>query len=170
MQFEFLSMIIERVYNILDRAGIFPPIEDPDMQQQLNGEEIKIEYISPLAQAQKMSGLVNIEQAFAFTAQAAQADPTLWYKVNLPETINRYFDMLGAPATMKRSDDEYEKSVQQMQQQQAQEKQEQNAMNLAQAAAPAAQAAKNATDAANDGNPALRQLLGLDEGGITPGG
>lgn len=170
MQFEFLSMIIERVYNILDRAGIFPPIEDSDMQQQLNGEEIKIEYISPLAQAQKMSGLVNIEQAFAFTAQAAQADPTLWYKVNLPETINRYFDMLGAPATMKRSDDEYEKSVQQIQQQQAQEKQEQNAMNLAQAAAPAAQAAKNATDAANDGNPALRQMLGLDEGGITPGG
>lgn len=170
MQFEFLSMIIERVYNILDRAGIFPQIENPDMQQILNGEEIKIEYISPLAQAQKMSGLVNIEQAFAFTAQVAQADPTIWFKTDLVETINRYYDMLGAPATIKRSDDDYQKSVQAQQQQQEQDKQQQAALQMAAAAAPAAQAAKNATDAANDGNPALRQMLGYDVGGITPNG
>ncbi len=170
MQFEYLSPIIERVYNILDRAGIFPPIDDPDMQKMLNDEEIKIEYISPLAQAQKMSGLVNIEQAFAFTAQVAQADPTIWYKVNLPETINRYYDWLGAPATIKRSDDDYQKSLEQAQQQKEQEKQQQAALQMAPAAAQAAQAAKNATDAANDGNPALRQMLGLDTGGITPNG
>ena len=34
------------------------------------------------------------------------------------------------------------------------------------AAAPAAQAAKAATDAAQNGNPALRQLLGFDEAGL----
>lgn len=170
MQFEFLSRIIERVYNILDRAGIFPQVEDPNLQQILNGEEIKIEYISPLAQAQKMSGLVNIEQAFAFTAQVAQADPTIWYKVDLPETVNRYYDLLGAPATMKRSDDDYKKSIQQIQEQQQQKEQQAQALQLAQAAAPAAQAAKNATDAANDGNPAMREWLGYNTGGISADG
>ena len=60
LQDEFLSPIIERTYNILERMGAFPPIPD-DVAERLSAEEVKIEYISPLAQAQKMSGLVNIE-------------------------------------------------------------------------------------------------------------
>ena len=52
---EFLNPIIERVYSVLDRAGVFPPVEDEELLDQLNGQEVKIEYISPLAQAQKMS-------------------------------------------------------------------------------------------------------------------
>jgi hypothetical protein len=161
LQFEFLSPIIERVYNILDRAGIFPPIEDPDMQEILNGEEIKIEYISPLAQAQKMSGLVNIEQAYAFVMQLAQGDPNILHKFNFVEALNRYFEMLGAPSTIRRTDDEYNQIMQGLQQQAQKQEAEQNAMNMIQAAVPAAQAAKNATEAANDGNPALQQFLGI---------
>ncbi len=161
LQFEFLSPIIERVYNILDRAGIFPPIEDPQAQEILSGEEIKIEYISPLAQAQKMSGLVNIEQAFAFVMQLAQGDPNVLHKFNFVEALNRYFEMLGAPSTIRRTDDEYNEIMQGLQQQAQAKEAEQNAMNMIQSAVPAAQAAKNATEAANDGNPALQQFLGM---------
>lgn len=161
LQFEFLSPIIERVYNILDRAGVFPPVENPDVQEMLDGQSIKIEYISPLAQAQKMSGLVNIEQAYAFAMQLAQGDPTILKKINFVEMLNRYFEMLGAPSTIRYTDDEYKETMQQLQQQAQQQQQEQNAMNMVQAAAPMAQAAKNATEAANDGNPALQQMLGM---------
>ena len=65
LQSEFLNPIIERTYAILDRAGVFPPISD-ELAEQLNGQDVKIEYISPLAQAQKVSSLTSIEQYFAF--------------------------------------------------------------------------------------------------------
>ena len=163
MQFEFLGRIIERVYNILDRAHMFPEPEDEEMAEILRDQELKIEYISPLAQAQKMSGLVNIEQGVAFLAQIAQFNQDILDKMNWNETINRYFDMLGAPAAIKRTDDEYE-AIQQQKQEMAQKQQQmQEAAAMAQMAAPAAQAAKNATEAAQDGNPALQQLFGMTQ-------
>ena len=161
MQFEFLGRIIERVYNILDRAHFFPEPEDEELAQILAQQEIKIEYISPLAQAQKMSGLVNIEQAVAFAGQLAQFDPSILKKINWPEAINQYFALVGAPAAIKKTDEEYQEQVAAEQEQMAAMQQEQNAMNMVQAAAPAAQAAKNATEAANDGNPVLADLMGM---------
>jgi hypothetical protein len=165
MQFEFLGRIIERVYNILDRAHAFPEPADPELAMMLAQQEIKIEYISPLAQAQKMSGLVNIEQAVAFAGQLAQFDQTVLKKVNFPEAINQYFALVGAPAAIKRTDEEYQGAVQQEQEMMAQMQAEQNAMNLVQAAVPATQAAKNMTDAANDGNPVLADIMGMIPGG-----
>ena len=161
MQFEFLGRIIERVYNILDRAHMFPEPEDEEMAEILRDQELKIEYISPLAQAQKMSGLVNIEQGVAFLAQIAQFNQDILDKMNWNETINRYFDMLGAPAAIKRTDDEYEAIQQQKQEMMQKQQQMQEAAAMAQMAAPAAQAAKNATEAAQDGNPALQQFFGM---------
>ena len=166
MQFEFLGRIIERVYNILDRAKAFPMPEDPQLAMELANEEIKIEYISPLAQAQKMSGLVNIEQAVQFAGVLAQFDPTILNKMNWPETLNQYFNIVGAPSAIKRTDDEYEARVAEQQKQMAAQQAEANAVQMLQAAAPAAQAAKNATEAANDGNPVLANLMGMPvEGG-----
>lgn len=166
MQFEFLSNIIERVYNILDRAGVFPQPDNPDLAQTLAQQEIRIEYISPLAQAQKMSGLVNIEQGLAFVANVAQMSPDVLDKIDYSEAVSRYLDMVGAPAPIKRSDDDFKKIQAQKQAAQQQQQQTAQAMQMAQAAAPAAQAAKAATDAAQNGNPALRQLLGFDEAGL----
>lgn len=165
MQFEFLGRLIERVYNILDRAHVFPEPEDEELAATLAQEEIKIEYISPLAQAQKMGGLVNIEQAVGFLFQMAQADPMILQKLDTSETVNRYFEMVGAPAAIKRSDEEYEQIVEAQKQAQAQKEQETQAAQMVQMAAPAAQAAKNATEAAADGNPALQQLMGMDNMG-----
>ena len=165
MQFEFLGRIIERVYNILDRERMFPEPEDEEAQEILRDQEIKIEYISPLAQAQKMSGLVNIEQAVAFIAQIAQFYPDILDKMDWNETANSYIGMVGAPAKIKRTDDEYQAIQQQKQEAAEEERQMQQAAAMAQMAAPAAQAAKNATEAAQDGNPALQQLLGMTQVG-----
>ena len=74
LQDEFLSPIIERVYNIAERMGLFPPLPE-ELAERMADQDIKIEYISPLAQAQKMSGLVNIEQAVSFAGQMAQIYP-----------------------------------------------------------------------------------------------
>ena len=75
--------------------------------------------------------------------------------------MNRYFDMLGAPAAMKRTDDAFAE-IQEQKRAAAEKAQEmQEAAAMAEMAAPAAQAAKNATEAARGGNPALQQLLGM---------
>lgn len=161
MQFEFLGRIIERVYNILDRAHVFPDPEDPELMQMLSSQDIKIEYVSPLAQAQKMSGLINIEQAVAFAGQCAQFEPMILKKMDWSETINQYFSLVGAPAAIKIPDDEYQEIVAQQQQEMQRMQAEQQAAQMVQAAAPVAQAAKNATDAANDGNPVVAQLMGM---------
>ncbi len=166
LQFEFLSKIIERVYAILDRANVFPAPEDPQLAQVLSQEEITIEYISPLAQAQKLSGLVNIEQAVSFTAQLAQFDPAALDKLNFPAAVDRYCDMLGAPAAIRRTEDEFEAIQQQKAEAAAQQQQAAQAAAAVQMAVPATVAAKNATEAANDGNPALAQMLGMDTLGI----
>ena len=160
LQFEFLRKIIERVYNILDRAGILPQPEDAELALALSQQEVTIEYISPLAQAQKMAGMTNIEQAIAFTGQLAQFDQSVLDKIDFAKTIDSYFDMVGAPASIKRTEEEYEAIQQQKAQAMAEAKQQEQMAQAVQMAAPAAQAAKNITEAANDGNPALQEWLG----------
>lgn len=161
LQSEFLNAVLDRVYNILDRNGIFPPVPD-DVQELMNGQEIKIEYLSPLAQAQKMSGLTAIEQGIAFVGQTAQLDPRVVNRVDFSDAVAKYLDRIGVPATMVRSEEEYQQIIEQ--QQKAEEAAQQQAIEAQQAqqAAPLAQAAKNLTDAANDGNPALREWMGME--------
>lgn len=160
LQEEYLTPILERTYNILDRGGIFPPIP-PDIAQLVAEQDVKIEYISPLAQAQKMSGLVNIEQAISFVAQMAQIWPDAIKTIDPLGTVARYMDMLGAPAKMRRPAEEVQQMIQQEQKAMQQAQQEQQAMQMAQALPGITQAAKNVTEAANDGNPALADWLGM---------
>lgn len=161
LQSEFLNSVIERTYNILDRNGVFPPIPD-EVLDLMEGQEIKIEYLSPLAQAQKMSGLTAIEQGIAFTGQVAQLDPNVLQRVDFADAVAKYLDRIGVPATMIRSEEEYQQLMEQQQKAQEAAQQEAMAQQQMQQAAPLAQAAKNLTDAANDGNPALREMMGME--------
>lgn len=160
LQDEFLNLILARVYNILDREGAFPPIPE-ELLEILDGEDIDVDYISPLAQAQKMSGLVNIEQGLAQVAQMAQIWPEVTNKIDPIRAISKYFEMLGAPAIMQRSAEELSE-LEARQQAAAQEQQAMaQGLAVAQAAAPIADAAKNLTQAANDANPAVNSWLGM---------
>ena len=160
MQDEFLTLIIGRVYNLIDRAGGFPPIPD-ELMDVITEEDIEVDYISPLAQAQKMSGLVNVEQAIAFVGQMAQIWPEVVKKVDPLSTVSKYFEMLGAPAVMQRANEEVQELIAQEQQEMARQQQLQEGLAVAQAAAPAADAAKNLTEAAQSTNPALTSWLGV---------
>lgn len=166
MQYEFLSPIVERYFDILSQAGALPPLP-PDLPEAA-GQEIKLEYTSPLAQAQKMSGLTAIEQGVSFVATIAQISPDTVKKVDWMEAADRYLDMLGVPASMIRPDDVVKEEVA-AEQQQAQQMQQQQM--LLDAAQPVSQAVKNVTDAATagggvTGNPAMAQWLGLPSGGV----
>lgn len=158
LQFEFLNPIIERVYGVLDRAGIFPDFPE-ELADELDGQDVKIEYISPLAQAQKMSGLVNIEQAIAFTSQMCQLWPEVIDKIDPLETVNRYLEMLGAPATMRRSD-EYVGAIQEAKEKQMAEKMQMEQMlRAAPAINDASKAVGNLSKVA--GEDGVKAMLGM---------
>jgi hypothetical protein len=71
MQSEFLQPMIERVYQIMDRKGLIP--EPPE---ELAGIELKIQYISVMAMAQRASELSNIKRTMDNIAVLASIDPT----------------------------------------------------------------------------------------------
>ena len=74
--------------------------------------------------------------------------------------------MLGAPAVIRRTQEEFEEIQQQKAEAQAQAQANAQAAAAVQMAVPATVAAKNMTEAANDGNPALAQMLGMDRLGL----
>ena len=160
LQFEFLNPLLERIYAIAERANVFPPFPD-EVLDQLQGEEIKIEYLSPLVQAQKMSGLTAIEQSLAFTGQVAQLYPEALDTKNWDEVINKYDEMLGVPAICTRSTDDIEA----IRKQRAEAQQKQQAMEQLANAAPAAnqatQAAKNLSEAVGGGREVVADWLGV---------
>lgn len=160
LEFEFLSVILERVYNILERANMFPPFP-AEMTEELAGEELKIEYISPLAQAQKMSGLTAIEQLFSFAGSVAQIMPDVLDKIDALEAIDRYAQALGSPAAILRSDEEVAKIQEARRQAQAQQAEAEMMVQAAPAVNQTAQAAKNLREAVGGSNEVMAQMLGF---------
>ncbi len=157
LQTEYLDGVIERIYNILDRAEMFEPIPD-DLMEELDGQDLKIEYIAPLAQAQRVSGLVNIEQAMGFLSQMAQLYPEVLDTVNINEVIKKYYTDLSVPAIILRSDEEIQEIQQQRMEQQQEQQEAEMQMQMLDRAAPLAQAAKNISETVGE-NPAANLMM-----------
>lgn len=135
---ELLDPFIGRTFGIMDRFGLIPqpPVE-------LEGKELKIEYISMLAQSQQMVGLGGIDRLAQFAGGIAPLNPEVLDKFDLDETVDQYARMLGVPAAIVRSDE----TVAAMREQR--QRQEQAAAQMA--------AAQQMASAANQGAGALRQ-------------
>ncbi|MDK2769908.1 MAG: hypothetical protein KYX69_19595 [Sphingomonas sp.] len=95
-----LEPTIDRAFAILNRRGELPP-PPPD----LKGQELKIEYTSILAQAQKAVATGAIERGYAFAGQLAAVKPDVLDKLDADEAIDLYFDYLGVPPSAVVPDD-----------------------------------------------------------------
>jgi hypothetical protein len=104
---ELLDPAIDRTFAIALRAGLIP--EPPE---ELQGTDLKIEYISILAQAQRLVATQGIERLTAFAGvlaqgqAAAQQPVTAFDKIDIDECIDEYGYALGVPPKLIRSDDE----------------------------------------------------------------
>lgn len=145
---ELLDPLIDRVFNICMRAGILPPIPE----ELRDGGDLKVEYISIMAQAQKMVGTSSIERLAGFTGQLAQFDPGVLDKLDADQMIDEYADMLGVPPTVVNSDEE----VESIREQRMAAQQQQQQLATAQAGADMAKTASE-TDT-GDGENLLTQL------------
>jgi len=97
---ELLEPMIARVYGIESRRGDFPEV--PDF---LAGQPIKIEYVSPVARAQKQGDAQAIMESFNAALQMAQADPDVMDNVDLDEGIRAIYAANGTPVEAMRSRD-----------------------------------------------------------------
>ena len=98
---ELLDPLIDRTFGILNRAGVLPvPPEE------LQGRELDVEYVSVLAQAQRMVAVSAVEQISGFTAQLAAVWPEVRHKIDATQVIDDYSDALGVNPSIIRSDDQ----------------------------------------------------------------
>jgi hypothetical protein len=106
---ELLDPLIERCFGILFRAGIMPP-----PPEELQGVDLKVEYISILAQAQRLVGIQGVRELTGFVGEVArlQAEagtaPDVLDKLNTDQLVDEYANNLGTAPELVRSDEEVE--------------------------------------------------------------
>jgi len=98
LESELLDPTIDISFDIMLEAGLLPPFPED-----LAGQEINIEYISMLAQAQKMIGTTAVEQLTAYVGNLAAAKPTILDKFDEDEAVDSYAGMLGTPPKIIRT-------------------------------------------------------------------
>lgn len=150
-----LAPVIDRTFAILDKRGELPPAP-----AELEGQELKVEYISMLAQAQKAVATGAIERGFAFAAQVAAVKPEVLDKVNADEAVDQYFDALGVPPALVVSDEDVEKVRAARAQQQQQAQQAEMMAQVAPAVKDIAAGAEIASGAMNNPSPLAQLGLG----------
>lgn len=134
MQMEFLDPLIERCFNILMRHGRLP--QPP---KELAGQEVKIEYTSLLAQAQREVGTQSITKFVSLVGQIAQIAPSVVDKLNADACVDKIGDSLGVPPEVIATSGEVASTRQARAQAQAQQAMQEQQMQQAALAAKALQ-------------------------------
>ena len=101
LQSEFLGPMIERIYGVLSRSGRLP--EPPES---IAEQELKIEYVSPLARAQRQSETQGIMRTLEFIGPIAGMDPQAAQVVKGADTVRHIAELNGVPPMLLKSDEE----------------------------------------------------------------
>lgn len=145
---ELLDKLINRTFSVMAENNLLPVPPD-----EMQGMQLKVEYISVMAQAQKAIGVSSIERFIGFTSGIGQFKPDALDKINVDETIDAYAASIGVPPSVVATNEQVAQIREQRAQQQAMTQQ----MQMAQAAVGGAQALGNTP---MDDNSALAALAG----------
>jgi len=144
---ELLEPLVDRTYEMMDTAGLIP--ESPE---ELQGIPLTVEYVSILAQAQKLIGVVAQDRFLNSVGALAQTFPNVRHKIVEFKAVDNYGEMLGADPLLIRTDEEAQALVDAEQQQIAQAQQAERLKTMA-------AAGKAASETNLDSNSALKQLM-----------
>ena len=100
-QTEFLNPLIERVFGIMMRSDAL--MQRPEA---IEGNNMDIEYVGPLARSQRMEEAVAVERLYQLAMQVVQVDPTVMDVINHEQAIRMRATLLGVPKTVLRGEDE----------------------------------------------------------------
>lgn len=146
---DVLDPLIDISFDIMNRQGLIPPAPD-----ELQGMPLKVEYISVMAQAQKLIGISGIERFAGFVGNlvASTQQPSVLDKVDLDQMIDEYGDAVSIPAKLVRSDDQVNEI-------RAQRAKAQQAQQQAEMAQQSANAAKQLSETKLEDDSALTRLM-----------
>lgn len=154
---EALEPLIRRIFGIMMRKGMFNDLRPP---RSLQGQTLKIEFISNLAMAQRAAASGGMERLVATVGNLAGADPNVLDNIDFDEFTREYADLLNVNPKILRSSDDVA-ALRQAKAKQAQQAQ-QVQMSMA-----AVQGAKTLSDTpVGGGGSALDMMLG--RAGLSP--
>jgi len=139
---EKLEVAIDRAFGIMARKALLPPAPE-----HLQGQPIKVDFVSILAQMQRMVGLGQIERTVSFIGNLAGQFPEAGDRLDVDAIVDDYADRAGAPPRIIRSVDEAEG----LRQQRAQAEQGAKLAAMAGPARQGADAARLLSEAAQNG-------------------
>jgi hypothetical protein len=136
LQSELLKPLIDRAFNILLRKNMFRPA--PEF---LAGKDVEIEYVSPLAKAQKSTELQSIMRGIEIMGSLANVAPVFDY-VNFDKLVKHLLDIVGVPQKVLKPQSQVNAERQQKEQQQQQMQDMQALQQVAEAGGKVAPLAK----------------------------
>lgn len=98
---DLLDPLIDITFEIMLNQGLIP--EPP---KEIQGGKVEVEYISIMAQAQKLTGIGGMERFVGMVGQIVQStqNPSLLDKVDQDQFIDVYGDLLSVPPGVIRAD------------------------------------------------------------------
>jgi hypothetical protein len=136
LQSELLKPLIDRAFALILRKNLFRPA--PEF---LAGQDIEIEYVSPLAKAQKSTELSSIMRAIEILGSLSNVAPVFDH-INMDKLVRHLADIVGVPQKILKPQSEINAERQQAAQQQEQMQQMQQVQQLAEAGGKVAPLAK----------------------------
>ena len=136
LQSELLKPLIDRAFSLILRKNLFRPA--PEF---LAGKDIEIEYVSPLAKAQKSTELQSIMRAIEIMGSLANVAPVFDH-INMDKLVRHLADIVGVPQKILKPQSQLNAERQQKEQQQQQMQQMQQLQQVAQAGGQIAPLAK----------------------------
>lgn len=147
---EGLKKIIERVWGIMSRAGIFPPAP-----VDLAGKNIDIEFVSMLATAQAAAATGGIERLLQMAGNLAGVDPAVMDNIDIDYALDKMSSLLNNDPKLIRSPE----ALQAIRQQRAEQMEAQQKAEMAEKLAAGAKTLSETQ--VGGGRNALQQMTGV---------
>ena len=158
LQSELLRPLIDRIFNLISKKKGFAPAPET-----MAGNEIDIEYVSPLAKAQRQGDVQASLELFQFLAPLMQVDPNVVDFLDVDGLAKHIIKTTGVPASVVRGAEEVAAIREQKQQMQAQMAADQRTAMLAKAAGEGAPGLRAADDVSPEAQEAVLNLVAGDE-------
>ena len=129
LQTEFLGPLIDRVFAIMMRRNAIA-----DAPPEIQGQALKVEYVSPVARAQKSQQIFNFSRFLEQMIPLAQIKPEIFDNLDADGAFKWAHGTLDAPMETLMGEENVEQLRQQRQEQQEQMQQAEQAQQLAGAA------------------------------------
>lgn len=146
--------LIDNTFMIMSRQGLIP-----EAPRELQGVNLRVEYISMMAQAQKLIGAAGMERFATVANNIGAANPAALDKVDFDQFIDEYSNITGIPPRIVRTDEQVAAIRQARSEQQAAQEKTAQLAELA-------KAGKTASEIDTTSKNGLTDLMEMSAGGL----